>query len=255
MIHLCSGFGDCDCDGIGGRGSDQGNVVGDVILHGKKKYWVRGGNFHYHLGLKAGENTHEANIARELTKSLSENAGEWNAKDFTDRYIKFMTTPGVNTDTYASTCHRMFFANWMQGVPPEQCAANDGHNTDAIDALTLTVPLTLQYADAPEAERNAKLIELINITRKTRALDKYAIAFSNMLIAVLNGKGLREAVEECGHKNFNYSVKLMVESSRGDPMVACYIDSSVRTYVCTYCTHIIHKHLHTCLMYSSLPRI
>jgi len=40
--------------GGGGRGSDQGNIVGTVILHGKKKYWARGGNFHYHLGLEAG---------------------------------------------------------------------------------------------------------------------------------------------------------------------------------------------------------
>ena len=41
--------------GGGGRGSDQGEIVGTVILHGKKKYWMRGGNFHYHLGLQAGE--------------------------------------------------------------------------------------------------------------------------------------------------------------------------------------------------------
>ena len=25
--------------GGGGRGSDQGNIVGDVILHGKKQFW------------------------------------------------------------------------------------------------------------------------------------------------------------------------------------------------------------------------
>ena len=28
--------------GGGGRGSDQASIVGDVILHGKKKYWLRG---------------------------------------------------------------------------------------------------------------------------------------------------------------------------------------------------------------------
>ena len=28
--------------GGAGRGSDQGNIVGDVILHGKKKYWTKG---------------------------------------------------------------------------------------------------------------------------------------------------------------------------------------------------------------------
>ena len=33
------------------------------------------------------------------------------------RYVKFMTTPGSHNDTYAGTCHRMFFANWKAGVP------------------------------------------------------------------------------------------------------------------------------------------
>ena len=33
--------------GTGGRGStSDGNVIGDVINHGKAKYWVRGGNYH-----------------------------------------------------------------------------------------------------------------------------------------------------------------------------------------------------------------
>ena len=36
--------------GGGGRGSYEGSIIGDVINHGKKKFWVRGGDFHYHLG-------------------------------------------------------------------------------------------------------------------------------------------------------------------------------------------------------------
>ena len=46
--------------GGGGRGSDKGDIIGGVINHGKKKYWGKGLNFHYHIGLKAGENTLEA---------------------------------------------------------------------------------------------------------------------------------------------------------------------------------------------------
>lgn len=40
--------------GGGGRGSDQGSIVGDVILHGKKQFWLRGAGYHYHHGMKAG---------------------------------------------------------------------------------------------------------------------------------------------------------------------------------------------------------
>jgi hypothetical protein len=53
--------------GGGGRGSDKGDIVGNVILHGKKKYWGRGLDFHYHVGLKAGENTLEAQLTRLIT--------------------------------------------------------------------------------------------------------------------------------------------------------------------------------------------
>jgi hypothetical protein len=43
------------------------------------------------------------------------------------------------------------------GVPPSECADNDGHNTDAIDALTLTVPVIIKYADSSREERNKKV--------------------------------------------------------------------------------------------------
>lgn len=101
--------------GGGGRGSDKGDIVGDVILHGKKKYWVRGGNNHYHLGLQAGENTLEAQLTRLLSKSITD-IGSFDANNFRDLYVKFMTTPGSHNDTYASTCHRMFFANFVKGT-------------------------------------------------------------------------------------------------------------------------------------------
>jgi hypothetical protein len=46
----------------------EGEVVGTVILHGKKKYWGRGKNLHYHIGMKAGENTLEAQLTRLMTR-------------------------------------------------------------------------------------------------------------------------------------------------------------------------------------------
>ena len=116
--------------GGGGRGSDEGDVVGGVILHDKKPYWRRGGQFHYHQTLDAGENTLEAVLAREMIRSLTSTGGRFSAEDFRQRYIDLMTTPGTHNDTYASTCHRMFFKKWRSGVAPEKCPDNDGHNVD-----------------------------------------------------------------------------------------------------------------------------
>ncbi|KAF0747814.1 hypothetical protein AaE_007579, partial [Aphanomyces astaci] len=55
--------------GGGGRGSDKGDVVGSVILHGKKQFWVRGGNFHYHLGLQAGGGKHAGGAIGEAARA------------------------------------------------------------------------------------------------------------------------------------------------------------------------------------------
>jgi len=207
--------------GGGGRVSDSGDIIGSVINHGKKKYWGRGLNYHYHLGLEAGENTLEAQLTRLLARGIVEK-GEFDKQYWLQQYIAFLTTPGSHNDTYASTCHRMFFANYIRNVPADRCADNDGHNTDAIDALTNLIPVIVHYAEHPREVRNQKLAEVISSTRKSRVLQSYAENFADILVEVLHGADLRATIERFGTK----SIRRMVESSRGDPMVACYIDSA-----------------------------
>lgn len=77
-----------------------------------------------------------------------------------------MTTKGSHNDTYASTAHRMFFANWVKKVDPKACPDNDGHNVDAIDALTLAIPVILKYSHEPRDELYKKVNEVICVTRK-----------------------------------------------------------------------------------------
>jgi hypothetical protein len=54
----------------------------------------------------------------------------------------------------------MFFANHVRGKPANECADNDGHNVDAIDALTATIPVILRYIDSPRDTRNNVLKEV-----------------------------------------------------------------------------------------------
>ena len=109
-----------------------------------------------------------------------------------------MRTPGSHNDTYASTAHRMFFENLVKGVAPEECHTNDGHNTDAICALTMVVPIILKYSDEPKDLLYKKAIDMINVTRRTNALDNYAMALTDIMVDVLNGKDLRETIELYG---------------------------------------------------------
>ena len=223
--------------GGGGRGSDQGSIIGDVINHGKKKYWQRGGNFHYHLGLEAGENTLEAQLARLLTRTMAAKGDSFTLEHFRDEYIRFMRTPGSHNDTYASTAHRMFFSNLVEkGKAPQDCADNDGHNTDAIDALTLTIPVIIRNINSPKQALYKLSIDCVAVTRRSPALTRYVMALVDIMSALLaDSPGgtdispelrLRNTLEAVGQQYFEGSVRNMVMGSRDDPMAACYIDSA-----------------------------
>ena len=68
---------------------------------------------------------------------------------------------------------------------------------------------------------------MIYTTRRIRTVGRYAEAFADLLVAVLQGEDLRVAVERCGRQlDPSWSVRETVERSRQEPMVACYIDSS-----------------------------
>jgi len=166
--------------GGGGRGSDKDSIVGEIILHGKKKFWLRGGSYHYHHGMSAGENTLDTLIARLMLQTiLSMESGNRDIKSFyddpknankskktkidkneftesfLDDYIKFMTTPDTHNDVYAATAHRMFFANYANKHDKFECADNDGHNTDSVDGIIniLIVSLNEMVVSAQKASK------------------------------------------------------------------------------------------------------
>jgi hypothetical protein len=84
--------------GGGGRGSDTGEIIGTVINHGKRSFWGRGLNYHYHMGLEAGENTLEAQLTRLLVRNLITHQS-FDPLLFLQDYVQFMTTPGSHNDT------------------------------------------------------------------------------------------------------------------------------------------------------------
>jgi len=90
----------------------------------------------------------------------------------------------------------MFFKNLVAGKDPKECPDNDGKNVDTIDALAVTVPIVISYHGSDRDTRNKKLIEAIKVTRNITAVTEVAIAYSDMLVDVLNGKDLRKAAQK-----------------------------------------------------------
>ena len=133
----------------GGRRQGRDNksqkpIIGSVINHGKLDLWHPSQSIHYHATLQKGEPTLEAQLARVLMKSMVACQGRFDLDHFQQQYVDYMTTPGSHNDTYASTCHRMFFANRVyRGKPLKECPDNDGHNVGKLFPsrfIVVTIP-------------------------------------------------------------------------------------------------------------------
>lgn len=129
----------------------NGEIVGDVILKGKRKLWG-GSHVHYHHGMQAGDNTLNACCARLMLRHLVQNNG-YNKRRWLEDYIAFMTAePAMHPDTYAESYHRGFFANLQKGMAADECGAQT-HDTPSMGALVTVAPLAIALLSAHPVER------------------------------------------------------------------------------------------------------
>ncbi len=130
----------------GGRGSHHSpepQVVGDIILKGKRQFWGLAQQ-HYHQGMQAGENTLNAHCARLVTRVLINHPSGYSSQAFLSAYIAFMTAdPAQHPDTYAESFHRAFFAQYAKGVPAHKCAVKT-HDTPSVGGLVMIAPIALR---------------------------------------------------------------------------------------------------------------
>ena len=100
--------------------------------------------YHYHHGLKAGENTLGANLIRVLMRSIIKE-GKYKQEVFIEDFISYLTTPGLNKDAYTEVYIRAWFENFSNGVPPHACAEEQrnvwsiGSNGGIIRPLVLSL--------------------------------------------------------------------------------------------------------------------
>ena len=162
------------------------------ILHEQAAYWGRRG-IHYHQFLRAGENTLNMQLALELLAVLREHRS-YNRADYLKRYIDFMTTPGRHRDTYIEECHRNFFTKYARGKKPEDCGDDDIH----IGGLAHVPILAAWYADNESGALEA-VHEHVRVTHRGELVETAARDLTKMLIAILNGSGVRESIEKFGN--------------------------------------------------------
>jgi ADP-ribosylglycohydrolase len=217
------------------------SIIGDVINHGKLKYWDPTKSFHYHATLQAGENTLEMQLARVLMKSIVASRGRFNEDHFRKSYVDFMTTEGSHNDVYASTSHRMFFANMVfRKKKPKDCPDNDGHNVDAIDGLVLPTITALaetarQLCDIDKDDFEGVKIKDIQmaaartaaVTRSSSIVERVSEVWADLVFAAITkdatGNEMEQPLIDAAHALGMNSPR----PDRRDQMSECYLSRSI----------------------------
>lgn len=212
----------------GGTNKNEKTIIGHVINHGKQDLWSPHRQIHYHATLQAGENTLEAQLARVLMRSIAATNGQFDADHFRRAYVDFMTTPGSHNDTYASTCHRMFFANWYyRKLPPARCPDNDRHNVDTVDGLvlpTVTAVAVAHRRDGTAAEAARQAAATAAVTRNSPSLEAHAAAWGRLVFATVRGQqSAADAAAALAHELRLRAPKVRAQ----DEITACYLDAAV----------------------------
>ena len=217
--------------------SNKKEIVGDVILKGKRQYWT-GANQHYHQGMKAGENTLNAHCARVMLRCLSEG---YQRDDFLDSYIRLLcaSTP-AHPDTYAESYHRGFFANLEAGRPAHKCGAVT-HDTASIGGFVTIGPLALCCAKrGDELEEIQKLCrDHLMLTHPDDSLAMVCDFYVELLFRLLHRDGkhptdsAKEILEDIASRSMGLSLPKLVAKKKSDIEVvghqyspACYISGA-----------------------------
>jgi ADP-ribosylglycohydrolase len=225
----------------GGRGRQTGaasakrEIVGDVILKGKRQFWGQT-NMHYHQGMRAGDSTLNAHCARVLMRGLAGTAGHYQRDLFLDDYVAFMTAePAEHPDTYAESYHRAFFANLEAGKAPQACAGVT-HDTPSIGGLVTIAPLVIAelLAGTSLAEVQTLALQHLYLTHPDAALAQvctdYVALIASLLLRVDESP---LALTELASRVLGVDVDKLVQKVGDDGEIigghyssACYIDGA-----------------------------
>ncbi len=234
-LHSTTGGGRRLGENKSGERSPQ--IVGEVILKGRAKYWNKP-NVHYHRGLGPGENTLNAHCARLLMRSLANRSGQYDPQAFASSYIDFMTgDPPAHPDTYAESYHRGFFANYQQGLPPEKCAMIT-HDTPSVGGLVTIAPLVFsqRLGGTDLSDLKALCRQHLALTHPDEGLMKVCDRYVELLCGLMEGpddEGVQSLLVAAGKGVAGLNVADLVKRNLPDLQVvgrlyspACYISDS-----------------------------
>ena len=158
------------------------------ILHDQSKYWGKR-DIHYHQFLRAGENTLNLKLARELLLLIKKQQ-QYSQKNWLEHMVNFMTTPGRHHDTYVEEYLRYFFSQYGQGGDLMECGRK---NENHIGGLSLMLPLLMVFGQNREYALKMALAHLA-LTHGGPAMVSGGRIIANIILDVLSGSSLEQSI-------------------------------------------------------------
>ena len=154
--------------------------------------------YHYHHGLKAGENTLAAHLTRVLMRSVIR-CGRYDPQAFIEDFIEHMTTPGRNRDPYCEIYIRRWFENYTHGFPPHACAELQRNVWSIGSHGGLIRPLIISVISASAYQGLGFAVEHQNLTHRSENVTSALGVLVPLLHALLAGAEPHRALSDYAH--------------------------------------------------------
>lgn len=172
--------------------------------------------YHYHHGLKAGENTLGAHLVRVLMRSVIR-CGRYDPDAFIEDFIAYMATPDANRDPYCEIYIRRWFENYSRGLPPNGCAEMQ-RNVWSIGSLGGIIrPLVIAMLAGSAYQGLGLAIEHQHLTHRSENVASALGVLVPLLKALLRGDDPHRALSD-------HAREVHPPQTTGEQLFAAYRD-------------------------------
>lgn len=151
--------------------------------------------YHYHHGLKAGENTLGANLLRVLMRSVI-SSKSYNQEHFLHEFIAYMSDADKNKDPYTERYIREWFTKYTEGAEPTACAEDQRNIWSISSNGGIIRPLLLSLSSASSYKGLGIALSHQQLTHKSDNISSALSILVPFLHDVIHGHDLMCALDK-----------------------------------------------------------
>ncbi len=209
ILHEHAGFYNTSYSTLEIRSTEREKAHGNPVPDQAERY-------HYHHGLKAGENTLAAHLVRVLMRSVIR-CGRYDPNAFTEDFIAHMTTSGRNHDPYCEIYIRRWFENYSLGLPHHSCAELQRNVWSIGSHGGVIRPLVISMIAGSAYQGLGLAVEHQNLTHRSENVASALGILVPLLHALLAGGEPHRAISE-------YAKQVHPPQITGERLFAAYRD-------------------------------